>query len=354
MHPAADGLFYGLENDFSSYLKGSKKRIGFMRAELHPNLKTILGKKTLYLSQSFKPDFDKLVAAGFKPSPTFKTKSPVDVMIYLPTRNREENKFMLAKSIEGLKEGGVLITAQHNTLGASHLEKDLKALVPNLTTISKKHCRVMAAVKSQAPDDLQLSLYQACGNPEHIQNTSMCASPGVFSWKKPDTGSLMLMDMIEQEDLAGRGADFGAGWGFLSQRALKMSTRIREINLYEAELRALNCAEQNIKSFLKKLSVKKTIPKVNFHWLDVIHEDFEPQFDFILCNPPQHNLNQTDQSLALRFMEKCAHALKPEGVLWLVTNHHIPAERILTKLFQDVEEKNNDRQFKVFRAIKAR
>ena len=343
MHPAAEGLFYALENSFAGTLAGKKKRVGFLRAELHPRLPATLAGHKLYCGQSFKPDYDKLTAAGFEVSADLKPRTPLDVVVYLPTRSREENRYMVAKGLSMLKAGGVFITAQHNSLGAKHLEKDLTALVPDASTVSKKHCRIMAATAPGEPDPMQVSLYMACGNPEQVAGTNLKALPGLFSWKKPDAGSQMLVDMIEPEDLAGIGADFGAGWGFLTQRALKMSPRIREMHLFEAERRALDIAALNL---------KKTKAKIFTHWSDVPRADISPQFDFILCNPPQHDISKTDTGLVSRFIEQAAAALRPEGVLWLVSNQHIPAERLLGDFFPEAEEKNHDKQYRVFRAVK--
>lgn len=345
MHPAADGLFTALQTAFAPVLEGRKKRIGFMRAELHPKLASTFGKHTLRCAQSFKPDYDLLAQAGLEPSPVLKPRSPMDVIIYLATRNREENKYMMAKGLSMLKPGGVFITAQHNTLGAKHLEKDLSAIAPEVSTHSKKHSRIMMAAKPAETESMLEEMYLAYGNPEKVAGTKLLALPGLFSWKKPDTGSQMLVDMIDPADLAGRGADFGAGWGFLSQRALKMSPRVQEMHLYEAEKLALDISAQNM-----ALTKKAQKAKIHAHWADVPNHEIEHKFDFVLCNPPQHNVSSTQAPLAINFIKKAASCLKPNGSLWLVTNHHIPAEKHLNKLFSEVEECNRDKQYKVFRA----
>lgn len=345
MHPAADGLFNALQTAFAPALEGRKKRVGFLRAELHPELLNTLGRHTLRCAQSFKPDYNQLESAGFDVTPLLKPRSPMDVIIYLPTRNREENKYMIAKGLSFLKPGGVFITAQHNTLGAKHLEKDLTAIAPDVTTYSKKHSRMMMAQKPEQTDSMLEEMYLAYGNPEVVAGTKMQALPGLFSWKKPDTGSQMLVDVIDQADLAGHGADFGSGWGFLTARALKMSTRIREVHLFEAEKLALDISAKNL-----ELKLKGSKAKIHTHWADVPNHTFERKFDFILCNPPQHTVSSTQTPLVTRFMEKAAECLKPGGCLWLVTNHHIPAEKQLGRLFSEVEELNRDKQYKVFRA----
>ena len=364
MHPAIDGLMYALQDTFQDTFSASlkdgqknigpkrigQKNIGFLRAELAPCFMDVLGSHTLYCHQSFKPEYDKLANAGLSVTPTLPETQPLDVVIYLPTRNREENKFMLAKATEWLKEGGVFISAQHNTMGAKQFEKDVRKLLPDVISTSKKHCRLLHAPKTRQPDSKEYNRYLALGMPSPVENTTMHTLPGLFSGKKIDAGSQMLVDVIEQEDLAGRGADFGAGWGFLSQRALKISPRIQEMHLFEAEHQALTCAEANISNFIHHTKHKSA--KIFYHWSDISTTSLDPQFDFILCNPPQHNVSNADPTLVSQFIEQCARALKPGGCLWLVTNAHMPAKRMLTSCFAEVELKIRDHQYMVFRAVK--
>lgn len=343
MHPALDSLFLALEAPFSHTLDAASQKICCLRAELHPSIPELFEHHTLICEQPFKPDYNLLKRAGLNASPNLENPTNVDVVLYLATRCREENNYNLGRAMSMLKQGGKLIAAQHNTLGAGQLEKDLKALCGDVQVYSKKHARVLLAEKDKTLNKDCLRTYLESGKPFNVPQTPLYTKPGMFSWKKVDIGSQMLADVVEQEDLHGIGADFGAGWGFLAHRILKLSPRIDELHLFEADKNALDMSVQNLKSIKTKL-----VP----HWADLLTDPVETQFDFILSNPPQHTTTVQSTSLPLLMTDIAAKHLKKGGVMWLVTNRQVPVEKVLEKHFSKVVDLAEDKHYKIFRVVK--
>ena len=84
-------------------------------------------------------------------------------------------------------------------------------------------------------------------------------SPGVFSADDIDPASEMLMQHIPT-GLSGHVADLGAGWGYLSDRALSEHPSIETLHLVEDNAAALECARANVED-----------PRAEFHWADVLN-----------------------------------------------------------------------------------
>lgn len=343
MHPALDSLFLALQAPFNNILEGANLKVCYLRAELHPAMAELFGNHKILCEQPFKPDYNLLEKAGLDATPHIETAPEADVVLYLATRNREENNYNLARAFSMLKPGGKLVAAQHNTLGAGQLEKDLKALCGEVQVFSKKHARVLLAEKGDHLNKDCLRSYMAFGKPYNVPQTPLYTKPGLFSWKQVDLGSQMLADIIEQEDLHGVGADFGSGWGFLAYRALKLSPRISELHLFEADKNALDMSVQNLSSVKTKL-----VP----HWADLVADPITEQFDFILTNPPQHTTTTQSTQLPLQMTDIAAKHLKPGGVMWLVTNRQVPVEKVLSQHFSKVVDLAEDKHYKIFRVVK--
>ena len=284
----------------------------FMRAGWHLDIK----KFRLTCVQTFRPVVDDLARRGVASQAELPPSA--DLALYAATRDRQENRLNLARLWRLLPAGGALLAAQYNDLGAKSLEKDMKTLAGTVSVLCKFHSRAIVAVKPSQTDDTVLEQWLDLAQPAKVEGTNMVAVPGMFSAQRIDAGSALLARFLPA-DLAGYGADLGAGWGYLSHHVLSHAPRVAHIDMYEAEKLALDMARVNTQSFAGKTS---------FFWVDLQTERLKRRYDFILCNPPVHHLDVQDIDLGRRIVAAGLAALAPGGRMFVVANRHLPYEEI--------------------------
>ena len=161
---------------------------------------------------------------------------------------------------------------------------------------------------------------------------------GVFSAHKIDTASRLLLAHLPG-DLAGDVADFGAGWGYLSDGILRRSG-VSRLTLIEADHRALECAKLHINA-----------QKARFIWGDATQP--HGRFDAVVMNPPFHDGRADRPELGQAFIRAAARALPDGGELWMVANRHLPYEHALSQCFATVNHHVTAQGFKVISASRA-
>jgi len=302
----------------------------------------------LVCEQSFRPDAELLERAGLRVV-TDAAAEPTRyaLVLVLPPRQREEARALLARAVQLAGPDGVVVAAMTNNEGAKSGETDLKQLAGLAGTLTKFHCRTFWTRKrADSVDDALLAQWLALDAPRRIENGRYLSRPGVFAWNRIDPASALLVECLPT-DIAGHGADLGAGWGFLSLSLLARNPGITALDLFEAEARALSLARAN-------LAETGTSATLEFHWHDVT-AGLPQRYDFIVSNPPFHTQSRADRpDIGQRFITAAAAALKPGGRLWLVANRHLPYEQTLNERFGEVRVAGERDGFKVIAAVKAR
>ena len=156
--------------------------------------------------------------------------------------------------------------------------------------------------------------------------------------KSLDPASALLSANITVP-LKGKGADLGAGWGYLSHHALQTYPEITGLDLFEAEQISLDCAQKNI--------VDK---RANFHWQDVRNMPAKSIYDFILMNPPFHVSRKADLAIGRDFIAQAAKLLAPKGRLWMVANKQLAYEATLNVHFNTWDYAVQTNQYKIIHA----
>jgi len=305
MNPALESLIFALNEQ-----PPSQGEILFLGAEPDSELPEVVG------WQPLKPLAVVCEAAGMKlveePSGVFQT------IFSLPGKSKEETLAGFAKAYDLLGGNGTLVVGIANSAGASRFEKELKKATPLLYSVSKNKCRTFAVSKQTPWNAELLAEWRELGKTTTIPETPFLTEPGVFSAKHIDPGSALLAEHLPAS-LRGKVADLGAGWGFLSHAALGKAPNIQQIDLFEADRRALKCAKVNISG------------KAVFHWHDVT-SGLPDSYDYIITNPPFHTAQSKDVDLGKQFLSVAAASLRRGGSMYLVANRQLPYEAHLTEL----------------------
>ena len=297
--------------------------------------------------QGFRPEADALQRAGLVSSPKVVDASHARVLLMLP-RQRDQSRALLARGSANLAPGGTLVASLANNEGARSAEADLSRLAGNVHSLSKNKCRVFWVFARDATIDRDLQAsWLALDSPRPIANGRFLSRPGLFAWDRIDDASAMLAACLPN-DLHGRGADLGAGFGFLASEVLQHCPAVASLDLYEADHVALELARQN----LDRLDRANPEAQVHFHWHDV-SGGLLGRYDFIVTNPPFHQGRADLPELGRAFIAAAATALLPAGRLWLVANRHLPYEAELASAFAKVRVVEMRDGFKVIEAVKA-
>ena len=301
--------------------------------------------------QASRPEADALGRAGFEvtlepPSGHF------PLVMVLPPRQREQARALFAHALERLAPGGVVLVAMPNREGAKTGEADLARLAGPLQVMSKHHCRVFWSRPLHGlPDPALAADWRRLDAPRRIADPrvpggSFTSRPGVFAWDRIDAASLLLAGSLP-DDLQGRVADLGAGWGYLAGQVLARCPRVVAMDLYEADARALELARVNLDDWGLRA-------RAGFHWHDVA-TGLPQRYDAIVANPPFHGSgSEARPELGRAFIAAAAAALQPGGRLWLVANRQLPYEAALGAGFGSVREVVARDGFKVVEAVRAR
>jgi 16S rRNA (guanine1207-N2)-methyltransferase len=306
----------------------------------------------LVCAQSFKPEADALMRSGWTvrdPAMSDDARDEaalVPLVLVLPPRQRDEARALLARAVAHCSPGGTVVACMANDEGAKSGEADLKALCGLSGTLSKQHCRVFWSRPDPARIDADLlSRWSSLDAPRTLMadtDEAFVSRPGVFAWDRIDPASALLVSHLPG-DLAGRAADLGAGWGYLSRALLRRCPGIVALDLYEAEARALDLARTNL--------ADARVP-VDVHWHDVT-TGLDRRYDVIVSNPPFHAQGRADRpDIGRAFIAAAADALNPRGRLWLVANRHLPYEQVLDARFASVRTVAQAGGFKIIEAIK--
>jgi 16S rRNA (guanine1207-N2)-methyltransferase len=244
---------------------------------------------------------------------------------------------LLARAWESVRPGGAIVVAGDNHDGAKSLRKYVARHCGEVESLSKHHAIGFVLTRSGESNPFPPT-------PKPRRNAFEIA-PGMFSADGPDEGSKLLAAHLDGR-IAGRVADFGAGWGYLGTQLLAACPGITQFDSIEADHAALQAARTNLSP------LSETCP-IAFHWLDLVSEMPPGTFEWIVMNPPFHQGRAATPALGASFIAAAARVLGPGGRLLMVANRNLPYEAALQRDFAGFRVLAETSGFKVIEARKA-
>ncbi len=304
----------------------------YLMAEPGPVLAEI-GPENIFTVQPFKPLSHAMAQAGAQPAAP--DQAGFNLTLLNITRNKDQTRALFADAWARTQPGGKIAISGDKTDGIERLRKDLSAFLTLDGHAAKSHGKVVWLTREDHSPDT-LSDWANAGEMTQMES-GFWTAPGMFSTGRIDDGSAQLADAFTPE-IAGRVADLGAGWGYLSKRLLDTAPKVETLDLYEANADALAAAKLNV-----------TAEKADFHWADVPSLP-KNNYDLVIMNPPFHQDRASDPDLGRRFIEASARILHKKGRLLMVANRHLAYENTLKSCFQRVEISTPSPAFKIIDA----
>ena len=307
-------------------------RILVLRPGVDSDLSALPPDRTLIVT-GFCPDADRLTGQGWQVAEQAEGDFAAAVL-FLP-RARALARAMVATASAAVVPGGAVWIDGQKHDGIDSALKDVRARAEVGANLTRAHGRCFSFTNPGAAaftDWVALSSEVVPG---------FITRPGVFSADGIDPGSALLAAHLPK-DLKGKGADLGAGWGWLAAQVLARDA-VKELHLVEAEAEALACARENVRD-----------PRAEFHWADATRFSAGKALDFVVMNPPFHQGRAADPALGAAFIRAAQRMLQPQGQLWLVANRTLPYEEALTLAFAEVRTIALAQGFKILAAFKPR
>ncbi len=312
------------------------QRTLFLNAQFHSALPS-----DVVVQQYFKPYVSVLERSGFDVLCDVPDDAQFDSVLVLVPKNVVEAQYIIARGSALLRDDGALYVAADNKAGGTRLSKWLSQLgLEDVQSQSRNKARLCRAYKSC---NLNLSTVLEAGQEQQVLGGDFISQAGVFGWDKIDKGSEILTQHLPQ-DLKGQGADFGCGYGYLSDFLLQHNNSISKLYCLDADFRSVGLCKKNLEEYdLEK----------EFIWCDLVQEQKSLRnLNFAIMNPPFHDGKKQDIETGLAFIENAHKALRRNGVLYMVANAHLPYEKKLEHCFFHVEKLYEGQGFKVYKATR--
>lgn len=254
--------------------------------------------------------------------------------------NWQELLWRIAAAAKAVRPEGVIVVSTAREQGGDRLVK----LGPELLWQESKQKSRIVAFTPKAAATAPLDEWLRAGTIHKNETTGYFTCAGLYGWEKIDTGSKLLLEHLP-EKLAGRVADLGSGYGFLSCEIAKRGAH--QLHVVELDRRGLEASRLN----LEALSDVSTA--VQYHWMDITQEMPPSPLDHVVMNPPFHREARTARELGLAFVERASQLLESGGSLWMVANQALDYEWLLGEKFQTSKKIIQKDGFKVLWARKA-
>jgi 16S rRNA (guanine1207-N2)-methyltransferase len=237
----------------------------------------------------------------------------------------------LAEAWRLLEHGGRLLVAGGNELGIVSVVKRMARELEQKPRVlsNRRHARIVLFEKDAGEGPERPAHRSVALSLPGSGETSLHAGPGVFSSKRLDPGSALLIAQLSLQKPPDRIIDLGCGIGPLALYALSLWPDARALGL-DGDARAIESARLNAAGL-------GLTDRCTLEWWDAAEpcpeKGFgEGGFDLVLLNPPFHTGKAVDLRPARDMFERVGECLALRGTALVVANRTLPYEQDLRRL----------------------
>ncbi len=259
-------------------------------------------------------------------------------------RQADETRGFLANAALRLADGGWLAAAAANDEGGKRLPQEFAALGLEAESAAKYHARIVWGRKNAAAfDAVKARAWADRAALQPCALTGFISCPGLFSWDRIDAGSLLLAQHLP-DDMKGRGADFGCGYGYLGRVLADRYPGIKSLICLDADARAVAACARNLAGAAFTVECRQA---------DLTGDKGLPaNLDWIVMNPPFHEGKAAHSAIGGAFIRHAARSLHRGGMLYMVANNRLPYENELQAHFGEVKKIAEKNGYKIYCAVR--
>jgi 16S rRNA (guanine1207-N2)-methyltransferase len=178
------------------------------------------------------------------------------------------------------------------------------------------------------------------------QRLRFVTKPGLFSWKRLDAGTKLLIETLGRLPLGAhdRVLDIGCGSGVLTLLAAKQAVRGQVLGV-DVDCRAVEATRRTL--------ALNDVAHAQALLSDCGESVGEDGFDAVVSNPPFHRAQATTYAVAEQIIRDAHRLLRPGGRLLLVANSFLRYQPFIEDTFGCADIVAQTGQYKVWGAVKA-
>lgn len=270
-----------------------------------------------------------------------KQKEPHDLVVIQYPKAKAELSFTLAMLEASITVNTAIIIVGEKNSGINSSKKALdNFLMHYQKQDSARHCMIFSGSYKEQPlfnVDEWFSFYDV-----NVANNviKVAALPGVFSQKKLDVGTKVLLENLPEISPKAL-LDFGCGAGVI---ACVIGALYKNCKLTLVDVSALALASATKTLKLNNLAGNITASDSLSH--------IKGSFDTVITNPPFHQGLKTNYQATESFLAGISKQITANGSLIVVANNFLTYQPIMAKSFNNVIEKTNQHGFLIYHCIK--
>ncbi|MCL1050279.1 methyltransferase [Shewanella abyssi] len=262
------------------------------------------------------------------------------VIVYFP-KAKALAPYLFNLAAKHLKPLGQLIVVGENKGGVKSLPKLLPDYFDKaFKTDNARHCIVFTSeLNRQAPEIKMQDWYSKYPLQTPQGEITICNMVGVFSEKRLDEGSKLLLDNLPR--MRGNVLDFGCGAGVIAAALLTAQPQLK-----------LECVDINAMALLScELTMQANGLEANVFASDGLAQ-VSKNYDGIISNPPFHDGLTSTNSITTHFVKASLANLTRGGLFHIVANRHLPYSDCIAENFGSVNVCAENNRYKVYSNIK--